>query len=102
LLPRREATAIGLIVNELIMNCYKYAFPDERAGTIAVNLRTDEATACLSVMMALDAPQRSRKEWEQGVGCAACTSTGRHGATNGCGWRQLRCDCHLPTYICAA
>ena len=58
LLPPREATVIGLIVNELIMNCYKYAFPDERSDRIAVNLRTDEETACLSVS-------------DDGIGCAA-------------------------------
>lgn len=63
LLPPREATAIGLIVNELIMNCYKYAFPDERSGKIAVNLRTDEETACLSVS-------------DDGIGC---TAGGREG-----------------------
>lgn len=36
--PPRDATAVGLIVNELVMNGYKYAFPDQRAGTIAVDL----------------------------------------------------------------
>ena len=35
-LTREVAVAIGLYVNEAISNCAKYAFPDERPGTIAV------------------------------------------------------------------
>lgn len=35
-LPREAAVAIGLYVNEAISNACKYAFPNERPGTIAV------------------------------------------------------------------
>jgi len=40
------ATRIGLIVNELVTNALKHAFPDERGGTVSVRLRRtgDELT----------------------------------------------------------
>jgi two-component sensor histidine kinase len=37
-LPVATAVPLGLIVNELIANAIKYAFPDGRAGTITVSL----------------------------------------------------------------
>ena len=36
-----EAIPCGLIVNELISNAYKHAFPDERAGLITVETRAE-------------------------------------------------------------
>lgn len=35
-LPREEAVAIGLYLNEALSNALKYAFPDDRHGTIGV------------------------------------------------------------------
>jgi two-component sensor histidine kinase len=37
-LPNNQALAIGIIVNELVTNCLKYAFPDNRPGHLAVSL----------------------------------------------------------------
>ncbi len=36
------AIYLGLIINELITNCLKYAFPDQRDGEIACKLEIDE------------------------------------------------------------
>ena len=38
-----KAIPLGLIINELVTNCYKYAFPDAREGVIAIVAhRTDD------------------------------------------------------------
>lgn|GEM_PF-3581561 len=47
ILPMAKAVPLGLIINELSSNAYKYGFPDERTGSIHVSLKgldTDEAT----------------------------------------------------------
>ena len=40
---REVATPLGLIVNEVVSNAYKHAFPDGRAGHVTVRLSLDEA-----------------------------------------------------------
>jgi two-component system, sensor histidine kinase PdtaS len=37
-LPHNQALALGVVVNELVTNSLKYAFPDEKAGNITAEL----------------------------------------------------------------
>jgi two-component sensor histidine kinase len=47
---RDQAMPIGLIVNEVVSNALKYAFPDGRSGTISVRLmREGEDRLCLVI-----------------------------------------------------
>jgi len=45
----RRAASVGLILNELVTNALKYAFPDDRAGMINVRLSCDGAMIELTV-----------------------------------------------------
>lgn len=40
---------IGLVLNELISNCLKYAFPEDRTGQIVVRLKEEQHSLLLSV-----------------------------------------------------
>ena len=42
LLSSEQAVPLAIIANELVTNCLKYAFPDNRAGLIAVAFRAGE------------------------------------------------------------
>ncbi len=48
-MSRDRAVAMGLVVNELVTNAAKYAFPSGRAGMITVSLRRLETGAELVV-----------------------------------------------------
>ena len=61
-LPAEEAVPIGLIVNELVTNSLKHAFPGDRAGTVQVILRQQETLTLLVK--------------DDGVGCSAATVDG--------------------------
>jgi two-component sensor histidine kinase len=43
MLDTNQAIPCGLILNELLSNCLKHAFPDERKGEIHIELRSDMA-----------------------------------------------------------
>jgi PAS domain S-box-containing protein len=49
LLPAERTIPIGLIVNELVMNAVKYAFPDGRGGTVIVALKRESGQLRLTV-----------------------------------------------------
>ncbi len=44
-----RAVAVGLIVNELVTNAIKHAFPDGRAGIVEVDFRREGGAFCLAV-----------------------------------------------------
>ena len=43
-LPTDRAIPLGLIVNELVTNAVKYAFPSETRGTVMVTLKRGEGS----------------------------------------------------------
>jgi PAS domain S-box-containing protein len=43
------AISMGLIVNELLSNCFKHAFPSQIAGEVSINLSKDEGNYLLKV-----------------------------------------------------
>ena len=59
-----QAVPIAIIVNELVTNSLKYAFPEGRAGLIQVTLRADDDV----VLSVTDNGVGIRGEWPVGVG----------------------------------
>jgi two-component sensor histidine kinase len=49
-LPQERAVSVGLIVNELVTNALKAAFPDDRSGTIEVRFAREGADFVLTVL----------------------------------------------------
>lgn len=71
-IPIDKAVPIGLILNELLTNSIKYAFPEERPGVIKVRLFEENQKLCLFV-------------GDDGVGLACAPKTG-----TGLGQRLVR------------
>ena len=49
-LPLERTVPIGLIINELLTNCLKYAFPDDQSGTITVDFHCSGERFRLSII----------------------------------------------------
>lgn len=74
-LPSERALPVGLIVNELLTNSIKYAYPDDREGTVTVALKITDGVANLHVE-------------DDGIGFAADTPGGTSGS--GVGHKLVR------------
>ena len=48
-MPQERAVPVGLIINELLTNALKYAFPEERAGSVSVQFAREDEQFCLKV-----------------------------------------------------
>lgn len=48
--PVKIAIPIGMIVNELLTNAFKYAFPDNRKGNISVTLRNFDTRGVIEIV----------------------------------------------------
>jgi PAS domain S-box-containing protein len=66
LLPTDQAIPIGLIVNELVTNALKYAFPGEAKGTLTVTLK--RARGELRLTVADDGQALNPKRGDSGLG----------------------------------
>jgi two-component sensor histidine kinase len=58
-----QAGSIGLIVNELVTNAFKYAFPEGRAGTVEVDITRTDGQIAITVR-------------DDGVGCPSEVKSG--------------------------
>jgi two-component sensor histidine kinase len=58
-----SAVSVGLIVNELVTNCFKYAFPDGAGGTVWVSFRAGDDSLEIAVA-------------DDGVGCPPAPALG--------------------------
>jgi two-component sensor histidine kinase len=49
-MPLRYAAPIAMIVNELVTNCFKHAFPDQRFGSVTVRYGVADGAFHLAVV----------------------------------------------------
>jgi two-component sensor histidine kinase len=62
-LPPDKALSIGLIVNELVTNAFKYAFPDDQIGHVEVECKVIDGRLAVSVA-------------DDGIGCPEHSESG--------------------------
>ena len=45
-----HAKPLGLVLNELVVNALKYAFPEDRPGTVSIDFRSQGSDFVLTVL----------------------------------------------------
>jgi two-component sensor histidine kinase len=76
-IPLSQAVSVGLIINELLVNSLKYAFPDERDGRVSVTFTRIGQGYCLAVS-------------DNGVGLSASPDSTSSPSSTGLGQRLIR------------
>lgn len=79
-LPVGQAALVGLVLNEALTNALKYAFPDNRSGTIRVAFGRDPGTPGALVLTVTD----------DGIGLSGGTPNGTGMKGTGMGQRLMR------------
>ena len=98
-LPPEKALSTGLIVNELVTNAFKYAFPDDRPGRVHVQLCRSAGKLELSVT---DDGVGCADQGEPGMGTRLVTLVRRPARWNrqmGRGQSGLPCVGRIPTAV---
>ncbi|WP_018266308.1 sensor histidine kinase [Methylosinus sp. LW4] len=93
-----DARSVALIVNELVVNALKHAFPDERAGTVKVRLTRDGENLVLTVEDDGVGPA-STEAMDLGYGHKLVRSLGQQlggAAIIEPGAKGLRCELRFP------
>jgi two-component sensor histidine kinase len=76
-IPLTQAVSIGLIINELLVNALKYAFPENRDGRVSVTFTRRDDEYCLAVS-------------DNGVGLSATRESASSPSSTGLGQRLIR------------
>jgi PAS domain S-box-containing protein len=65
----KTASSVGLIVNEILTNSFKYAFPGNKKGKISVSLKTNDRNAEIEISdNGIGLPQNFNVEKSSGMG----------------------------------
>lgn len=67
-LPEHMASTVALIVNELVTNCIKYAFPDREEGGIFLTIENGEDYSWITVRDDGCGMEKGREEGRKGLG----------------------------------
>nr|WP_274597248.1 sensor histidine kinase [Microvirga tunisiensis] len=76
-IPLNQAVSVGLIINELLVNALKYAFPGDRSGHVRVTVTRTDQEYCLAVS-------------DNGVGLPATQGSTPSATSTGLGQRLIR------------
>jgi two-component sensor histidine kinase len=76
-IPLTQAVSVGLIINELVVNALKYAFPEDRDGQVSVMFTRRGDDYCLTVS-------------DNGVGLSATHDSTSSPSSTGLGQRLIR------------